>query len=314
MKIITLVPVKNEGWILRFSLKNFSLFSDEIIILDDHSTDDLLEIAQEYPKVRVVPFETTERHVDMSLRRNILLQEGRRSNGTHFVFLDADETFSGEFSKKLKETVSSMDKGATLFLPWVLIRQDNGELCFNSTDRSIYKDFIFSDDGTSTYKKQFLSEERTPGDHTLKTYHSFETGYVLHFQKIAQKRNQLKQAWYRCSELVEGSRSARRINATYRHSKESVARNKELLKDEFTLSNFKDIRTDADYDFYIQQISTLFEQKNIVFFESLDIWDIPELREMFVRKVGRGPEARVFPDWLLFLNDLKNKVKNSIIQ
>ena len=185
MKIITLVPVKNEGWILRFSLKNFSIFSDEIIILDDNSNDNLYEIVKEYPKVKVIPFVTKETFVDMSLRRNILLKEGRRSGGTNFVFLDADEIFSDNFSRNLRKNIASMRQGETLCLPWVFIEQDGGDLCFNSKEKSGHKDFIFYDDELSVFKKQFLSEDRTPGNHLHKIYIPFEKGYVLHFQKLA---------------------------------------------------------------------------------------------------------------------------------
>ncbi len=313
MKIITLVPVKNESWILHFSLKNFSIFSDEIIILDDNSSDELREIAKGYPKVKIAPFKTAEEHVDMSLRRNILLNEGRNSGGTHFVFLDADETFSDSFANNFREKIASAQKGETLYLPWIFVMQDGKDLCFNSKEKLFYKDFIFYDDGVSIYRKQFLSEERTPGNHDHKRYFPFKTGYVLHFQKLAQKRNQLKQAWYRCNELIEGTRSARRINATYRHSKETVALDKELLQDAFVTLHFDTINQNTSYEFYIHQITALFEQKTISFFEPLDIWDIPELRELFIGKIGMEPKPRVFPNWLLSLNDLKNKVKNAIL-
>lgn len=313
MKIITLVPVKNESWILRFSLKNFSIFSDEIIILDDNSSDELQEIAKGYPKVKIVPFKTTEKYVDMSLRRNILLNEGRNSGGTHFVFLDADETFSDSFAHNLKEEIASMQRGETLYLPWIFVMQDGKDLCFNPKEKLFYKDFIFYDDGVSIYRKQFLSEERTPGSHTHKRYFPFEKGYVLHFQKLAQKRNQLKQAWYRCNELIEGARSARRINATYHHSKETGILNKELLQDAFVTLNFDTINQNAGYEFYVSQITALFEQKTISFFEPLDIWDIPELRELFIGEISREPKPRVLPIWLLSLNNLKNKVKNAIL-
>ena len=313
MKIITLLPVKNESWILRFSLKNFSIFSDEIIILDDNSIDDLKIIAQEFPKVRIIPFSTTEKFVDMSLRRNILLSEGRLAGGTHFIFLDADEIISDTFSQNFRDSISNMNPGDTLYLPWIFVAQENEELCFDSKEKTNYKDFIFCDDKKSIYQKQFLSEARTPGDRKSKLYIPFEKGYVLHFQNLARKRNQLKQAWYRCNELIEGSRSAQRINATYDHTKKQTIRNRELLQDKFTITNFEKIDQNAGYDFYINQITNLFKQKNITFFESLDVWHISELRELFINKVGKCPKAKTFPVWLLFLNKIKNKIKNDIL-
>jgi glycosyltransferase involved in cell wall biosynthesis len=114
MKIITLVPVKNEAWILRFSLKNFCSFSDEVIILDDGSEDESKEIMYEYKNVKIVPFKKKEAFVDMSLRRNILLEEGRKSGGTHFIFLDADEIFSENFTLNIRTHLQLMKKGEVL--------------------------------------------------------------------------------------------------------------------------------------------------------------------------------------------------------
>jgi glycosyltransferase involved in cell wall biosynthesis len=224
MKVISLLPVKNESWVLRFSLKNFSLFSDEILILDDGSQDQLLELVKEFPKVSVIPFSVKEKHVDMSLRRNTLLTEGRARGGTHFVCLDADEVFSQTSIFTLSEILPTLTRGETLLLPWIILAKDseNDTLYFDTKGKKKYKDFIFCDDKISVYEKKFLSESRTPGKDTLKKIVPFEKGCVLHFIYIAGKRTQLKQAWYRASELIEGTRSARKINATYAVTKRSL--------------------------------------------------------------------------------------------
>lgn len=315
MKVIALLPVKNETWILNFSLKNLSLFCDEILILDDSSEDNLLILTSHYPKVKVIPFTTQENYVDMSLRRNILLKEGRLRNGTHFVSLDADETISSNFIPRIKEILRSMKPGETLLLPWIILNRDkeNSPLYFDPKDRENYKDFIFCDDKVSVYEKKFLSETRTPGKDTLKRVIPYKEGYVLHFIYIAGKRTQLKQAWYRANELIEGTRSAKKINATYAITKNPVYKHKEFLDDMFTRENFDHIHERAGYEFYIRTLTRAFEEKGIIFFEPLDIWHIEELLRLFIKETGRHPKARVFPAWVLKLNTIKNTLKNAIL-
>jgi len=313
MKIVTLIPVKNEGWILRFSLKNFSLFSDEIIILDDSSSDNLCEIVKEFPKVKTIPFISKEKFVDMSLRRNILLEEGRKIKGTHFVFLDADEIFSENLAKYFNEVVFEMKKGEKLLLPWVTAIQKDDFLFFNSKDKKNYKDFIFCDDGVSKFKQQSLSEARTPGDELVKKYISFEKGFAIHFQCLIKKKYDLKQAWYRANELFEAKRSARRINATYNFTKFEFKTDGNKLDDKFVKDNFILIEQNISVDFYINQFKHFFKEKGILFFEPLDIWHISELKDIFVAEYGRDPRKKVFPGWLLCLNNVKNIVKNKIL-
>lgn len=316
MKIISILPVKNETWILRFSLKNFSLFSDEILILDDGSEDNLPALVKDFPKVTVIPFSVQEEYVDMSLRRNTLLREARERRGTHFVCLDADETFSSTFIIKAQQVLKKMQPGETLMLPWIILNRDTSDtdqIYFDKKDYTNYKDFIFCDDGKSVYEKKFLSEARTPGNDTQKILITFDEGYVLHFIYIAGKRTQLKQAWYRASELVEGTRSARKINATYAITKNPVYKNKELLNDSFTQENFNLIEESAGYSFYINSLKKIFSQKGIAFFEDLDIWHIKELEDLFVEELGRKPVPKLFHPFLLAINATKNKIKNAIL-
>lgn len=57
MKIIAMLPVKNEAWCLRQCLQSLT-FCDEILAIDDKSTEVYLSILNEFG-VTVLPFETT---------------------------------------------------------------------------------------------------------------------------------------------------------------------------------------------------------------------------------------------------------------
>lgn len=306
MKVIALVPVKNEAWILRFSLANMSLFSDEIILLDDGSTDGSRDIAAEFENVQVLSYDAEEAYVDMSARRNVLLAAGREAGGTHFVFLDADETFSDLAITTLHSRMANMKQGETLCFPWISIVDSNGTWGFDPKEKTLFKDIVYFDNGNDTFAPKALSEDRTPShDHH---FVPFEEGYILHFQQIAKKRYALKQTWYRVNELLEGKRSARRINATYDFTKRSNQKHIEVLSDKFTRAHRQDISSDVDGAMYVERLQRMFDEKGIEHFEALDIWYVPDLQEMFVSIVGREPRPKTFPTFILALNVLKNRV------
>ncbi len=314
MKVITLVPVKNESWILNFSLKNFSMFSDEIIMLDDASEDNSVATASAYPKATVIPYKDDEPHVNMSKRRSALLEAGRKAGGTHFVCLDADETVSDALSRNLREELKSLSPGQKLLFPWILVNRSGEDFVYSKEYEDNYKDFAFYDDGKVGFIDRALSEERTPGSNDSAKKIGFEKGCVYHFQNIPLKRNQYKQAWYRCNELLEGVKSPRRINMIYDFTKDLSSKDAIPLKDLFIDENKKLINKEADYSLPLKRITNLFEEKGVLFFERLDIWYLEELRTTFIEKVGRPPKPDTYPGWLLYCNTIKNKVRNSLLQ
>ncbi len=314
MKVITLVPVKNESWILDFSLKNFSLFSDEILLLDDASEDDSVAVASAYPKVKVIPYKDNDPHVNMSKRRTKLLEAGRASGGTHFVCLDADEVISDGLTKNIRGELLQLSAGQKLLLPWILINRSLEDFVYSKEYEDNYKDFAFCDDKKVSFIDRALSEERTPGNNDSAKKIDFEKGCVYHFQNIPLKRNQYKQAWYRCNELLEGVKSPRRINMIYDFTKDLSSKNAVRVTDSFIEENKVLIQKEADFSLPLQRIVNLFEEKGILYFEPLDIWYLEELRQLFLKKTGRAPRASTYPGLLLYCNDIKNKVRNFLSQ
>jgi hypothetical protein len=61
----------------------------------------------------------------------------------------------------------------------------------------------------------------------------------------------------------------------------------------------KEIFTSTDTE-RLQEILELFEEKSITFFEPLNIWDIPILQQIFIKKTGRKPKPQKIP-WHLKL-------------
>jgi len=314
MKIIALLPIKNEAATLKECLLSLKAVADQIVIIDDGSSDRSREIAEEsgclvYPNSEVAALGWAEHSI-----RNNLLSIGRSLGGTHFICLDGDEMLSSNFLNGGRAKISALRPGQRMLMRWVTLWRDETQyISGRSAYTDIWKDFIFCDDGRMSHDYAFLGVGRTPGPAGREIRLPDNQGVVLHFQFVMWKKNQTKQAWYRCCELVKGDRSPRRINNTYAISLENrKIRLKKVPADWVDGLCLPAGLKNASGRFHLEAINKLFDKYGLEFFEPLQIWHIPELKEEFIKKVGREPKSRTFPGWLIALNNLKNKLRNLI--
>ncbi len=309
MKIIALVPIKNEAWILPAYLSSVRPLADEIIALDDGSTDDSKEIIERSGGLVFAAGMNGEKNINMSERRKKLLALGRERGGTHFIWLDADETFSGNFIKNGREIIAGLKPGEKLLMRWIALwkssdRYRNDDSPFGKN----FKDFVSCDDPSYGFGDKFLSEDRTPGPYDNCRTLGQEEGVVLHFQFAFWDRNQMKQAWYRCSELINGSRSAKQINDIYSITLEDGYAENFLVPsgwlDGIELPGGDTLPSSWHYD----AILKFFNQRGIEFFEPLQIWHIKELHDEFVKKTGREPAPLTFHPLYKFLRSAKRRI------
>ena len=113
MKIIALLPFKNEEWCLPSYLYNTSKIVDEIIAIDDESIDGSSKILEDsgatvYSSTKLKRFNSG--WSEGSIRAE-LLKLGREAEGTHFVCLDADESFSNNFAVLAKQILPQVIPG-----------------------------------------------------------------------------------------------------------------------------------------------------------------------------------------------------------
>ena len=89
--VVVLTPVKNEAWILERFLAVTSHFADLIIVADQNSSDESVQICRRYPKVIVI--KNGSEAYDEAARQTLLIREARRQiPGPKILFaLDADE-------------------------------------------------------------------------------------------------------------------------------------------------------------------------------------------------------------------------------
>lgn len=309
MKIIALLPFKNEAWILPTYLSSITKIADEILALDDGSTDAGRTLLEDAGATVLERDFGKERVVHMSARRSYLLTEGRARGGTHFIWLDADETFSADFLSSARATIGSLAQGEKLAFRWVHLWK--GSESYLSDPSSpfgyIWKDMVVCDDPSYMFEERFLSEGRTQGPHQKLARLPEKDGVVLHFQFVRWDALQMKQAWYRCSELIEGSRGPRRINQAYSITLESPLATRStppLWIDSLTMPT----QLSSEKNWHEDEINAWFDRYGVTFFEPLQIWHVPSLRERFMRETGREPIPSTFPSLLIALNRIKNRI------
>jgi hypothetical protein len=293
MKLIALLPFKDEEWILPAYLSSVAPVVDEIVAIDDGSTDRsraLVEAAGGYvvDNTAVVESGWAEHSI-----RETLLRLGRERGGTHFIGLDADEALTTPSRTHLRAALAGLQPGQKLAMQWLTLWKSPTEYRDDeSVWKDLFKDFAFADSGGGGHDYAFLGVARTPGDNDMAKWVRLapERGAVLHYQFVPWHRTQVKQAWYRCSELIRTPERAYDINQMYSITLETPGVHTRRVPDDWLAGI--DVSGDVvnlPPAWHLDAILGWFGEYGVEFFEPLQIWHVPELHERFVRDVGREP-------------------------
>lgn len=94
MKLVGLMPARNEDWILRASMEAALRWVDHLVFLDHASTDESCPIASVLAvstnRVTIIPWEDGEHWAEMDARQKSL-DVARELGATHCAIIDADE-------------------------------------------------------------------------------------------------------------------------------------------------------------------------------------------------------------------------------
>lgn len=314
MNTIVLLPVKNEGWILEYTLSVFSAYADYIIIADQNSIDSTKEICSTYSKVKIIE---NDRKVHSNEVRWDLLNEARKIKGENLILcIDADEVLSLNSFNNIKQKAIQHGPGTVFSLPWLQTWKNLQTQRVDSVWKNNIKSIAFFDDRTMDYEKTFVINDhtnRTPTVNIKKTVEILESP-LIHLHFAAWNRAVIKQAWYRCSELIRNPNKARYINNKYSNGDDTTDVVVQPFPEKW-LQGIPPIDTSilqSEDSYRRTQIYEWFETYSIKFFEPLNIWHIDDFIKRFIIENKRNPQILKYPNIIIRLNEFKNKMKGII--
>jgi glycosyltransferase involved in cell wall biosynthesis len=207
MKLIGLMPARNEDWVLGISARVALMWCDSLVILDHASTDRtpqiIAELQAEYGS-RVHAVQDTGTDWAEMTQRQGLLETARRENATHIAIVDADEILTANL-------VDGWIREAIAAMPWSNILQLPGYNLRGAADR-YHLNGIWGDRWFST---AFMDHPRLhwAGD----TFHHREpmgiplrpakllnqgNGGVMHLWGASERRLKAKHALYKMTETL----------------------------------------------------------------------------------------------------------------
>lgn len=106
--LIAALRVKNETWIIRYTLSALSEFVDKIVIVDDGSSDSTVAVCKSFAKVVEIHENghRNENNVDEAADWNRLTKMARQHGATWILYTDADEMLE----PSIKDFVTSLPK------------------------------------------------------------------------------------------------------------------------------------------------------------------------------------------------------------
>jgi glycosyltransferase involved in cell wall biosynthesis len=318
MRIIALMPVRNEAWILDRTLRTLASFCDVIIVADQRSTDGTRDIlARHAPKVVVLDNPEDSHSTRVRWR---LLEAARGYEGENFLVLtDADEILSSEIQDpNVLDALTSSKPGVGVEAPWIQLWRSPS---WWRRDGSIWSDrwvtFAFRDNRTVRYGAIEMLNDHNPRLPACKSLVRVESVRVLHFQFVLFERMLAKQRFYRMQEAVElGVDRAEAINLYY-----CVTRDERWIKLESVnpqwIAGWREVGVNLErfeespVYWYDVEVLRSFAKKGAGFFASIDLWDVDwEEKRRLAKAQGhagisdapivdpRSPEQRLYHAYL----------------
>jgi hypothetical protein len=186
----------NEAWILERFLKCASLWADHIIVADQQSTDGSREIAQRFPKVRLI--ENPSKKFNEPERQQMLLAEARRIPGARLLLgLDADEFLTANFLTSPEwETILHSPPGTVIMFQWPLVQTSVAGLEHFLLLNEMRIGLM--DDGTE-HDGKVIHSYRVPAASGARTLRPNQIK-LMHYGLFDKHRRNSRMRWYQCWE------------------------------------------------------------------------------------------------------------------
>ena len=212
MKLVAIMPCRNEDWIIGFTLRAVLKWVDAVVVLDHASVDKtpqiLAQIESEFSSDRVI-LTTWEDPVWKEMaQRQSLLYCARHIGATHVAYVDADECLSGDLLPHIRDWAAGLPHGTMLSLPWLQLRGGIERVHTEGVWGSQCASTIFRDHSELHWaaRNGYDFHQREPlGQAWRQCYpvsRNRRTGGLMHFQFTSDRRLFAKQYLYQLTERL----------------------------------------------------------------------------------------------------------------
>lgn len=272
-KIIVLMPVKNEAWILPLSLQAASVWADMIILSDQGSTDGSKEIARRFPKVHLIENDSLGEFNEYKMREPLISTARKLTGiGNVLISLDADELLTPYFNSIDYKRFQELPEGTVLqfFLANITPNFEK----YWTVDGN---DFGYIDDG-KPFQTGLIHVPRlfTPNESNNNIYKCQDLG-VLHYQYVYWDRMESKHRWYQCYERIHiPEKSVIDIYRRYHHMYNPNLNLKPFPTKWIELYKEQEVDITAykreNVFWWDQKVVQYFKEFGTAYFSQIDIW------------------------------------------
>lgn len=215
MKIVAIMPVRNEAWVLGLTARAALMWADELLVLDHASTDvtrAICDAIRDEVGDRFHLWSEPEGTWQEMRHRQLLLEMARNRQASHIAIVDADEILTGNLIEQIKTDIGQTHGRAILQLPWLQCRGSIQEYHSGGVWAEQWVSFAFQDAAELHWKARdgYDFHHRHPMGRQLIPFRPVprKKGGLMHLQMVSDRRLRAKQYLY---QLVERLRWPDRI-------------------------------------------------------------------------------------------------------
>lgn len=211
MKLIAIMPVRNEAWCLGFTARALLRWVDVLVMVDHASTDGtwsvMHSIKAEHPERVRFGFDGDTTWREMAQRQK-LLDHARAHDATHIALVDADEVLTANALPCIRPMFEAIKPGEVLMLPWLCLKGGLDTVHASGIWGSQQASSGFLDDPVWHWSAEgrggYDHHHRHPMGRTHIPFHPVPNrrAGLIHLQFVSERRLLAKQFWYQLTERL----------------------------------------------------------------------------------------------------------------
>lgn len=222
MKLIGLMPVRNEAHVLGLSARVALQWCDMLIVADhasdDASRDIMNDLHREFGAERFLIRDDRELQWREMAQRQMLLDEAREEGATHIAIVDADEILSANCVGSIKQSIFAAPDNAIIEVPGYNMRGAIDRYHSNGIWGNRWFSLAFKDIPTLGWATEgYDHHHREPRGYPLLPYKIVRHGQggVMHLWGASERRLVARHAWYKVTEALKGKLGIPQIEEMY---------------------------------------------------------------------------------------------------